>query len=398
VKLGRYELGEKIGAGAMGEVWRARDTHLHRDVAVKILPPQMAADREWKQRFLREARIAARLNHPGIVTIFSVADDSDETMYIAMELVEGRDLGAVLESGPLPADEVRRIGTDAAMALHEAHHAGIIHRDVKPENIVVTRRGVKVLDFGLAKDHRSSESHFTTVNTVLGTPLYMSPEQALGRRLDARSDIFSLGAVLYEAISGKSPFDGGNVHATLMNVVTLAHAPLRGVPRALAHIIDRCLQKSADQRWPTAFELAEALVNADLTAGTTQPQVRVRIGPPPRALVVDDDELVRIILQGMLADAGFAVDEASNGSEAITQLKANEYDAMFLDLLMPRVDGWTVLDYLRKSIARRPRNVYITSGVRDLKLSEVDASVVTSVLRKPLQPGVMMDLAARLSP
>jgi serine/threonine protein kinase len=380
----------------MGEVWRARDTRMNRDVAVKILPPQVAADREWKERFLREARIAARLSHPGIVTIYSVADDGDDPMYIAMELVEGRDVAAVLEERALQPDEARHIGIDAALALHEAHRAGIIHRDVKPENIVMTHRGAKMLDFGLANDFASGDGHFTTEGTVLGTPLYMSPEQALGRPLDARSDIFSLGTVLYEAVSRISPFAGENVHRTLLNVISVPHRRLPNVPRALMQIIDRCLQKSPDQRWPTAFDLAEALTNAVFVDPPVQP-ARIAIRKRARALVVDDDELVRIVLQGMLADAGFEVDEATDGAEAIESLLAHRYDAMFLDLQMPLVDGWTVLDFLRRAAERRPLNVYITSGVHDLNLTDDDASVVTSVLRKPLQPRIMMDLAARLA-
>ena len=402
VKMGPYELVDRIGTGAMGEVWRARDARLHRDVAVKILPRELAHDSSWKERFLREARIAARLNHPNIVTIYSVADSAD-TMYIAMELVEGRDLSELIEDRSLTVEDVCRIGIDVAAALHEAHRAGIVHRDVKPANIILGRRGVKVLDFGLAKDPHVIDGSPTVVNTILGTPLYMSPEQAMGRPLDARSDIFSLGATLYEALSGYPPFAGDTVQTTLLNVVSTAHQPLRGTPRELNYVIDRCLQKSPANRFSTAFDVAEALSSVQLPAEepvekATQPTVRLaHVKPHSRALVVDDDELVRIILHGTLVDAGFEVDEAENGAEAIRHLKESRYDAMFLDLLMPRVDGWTVLDFLRKS-GRRPRNVYITSGVRDLKLSVADASVVTDILNKPIKPAFMMQLAAELTP
>ena len=206
------------------------------------------------------------------------------------------------------------------------------------------------------------------------------------------------------------PFDGSpaavravellstlDVQATLLNVITAGHPPLRRVPRALAEVLDRCLEKIPDNRYPTAYDLAEALSAVEFAEEAVYaPTVPLRIGPKGRALVVDDDELVRVILQAALADVGFEVDEAENGADAIRQLKRREYDAMFLDLLMPRVDGWTVLDFLRRTLERRPRNVYVTSGVRDLKLSDVDATVVTDVLKKPLHPRRMMDIAAQI--
>src|SRR5712691_4741973 len=183
--LGSYRLIYRLGAGGMGEVWRAEDTRLLRPVAIKILSERIANDPEWKARFMREARTVAQMNHPNIATIYSIEQEGD-TLFIAMELVEGESLGNILARGPMPPREVVRIFSQVAEALAEAHEKGIIHRDVKPDNIIVSKRVVKVLDFGIAKQLVSSTESptLTQGGMIVGTPFYMSPEQALGRPVD----------------------------------------------------------------------------------------------------------------------------------------------------------------------------------------------------------------------
>src|SRR5712692_4998023 len=219
-QLGSYRLIDRLGAGGMGEVWRAEDTRLLRPVAIKILSERIANDPEWKARFLREARTIAQMNHPNIATIYAIEQEADK-LFIAMELVEGESLATVLARGALKPVQAVHIVKQVAAALAEAHDKGVVHRDVKPDNIIVGKRSVKVLDFGIAKQLVSSSATptLTQAGLIVGTPFYMSPEQALGQPVDARSDLFSLGVVLYEALAGKRPFEGESVTETMMNII-----------------------------------------------------------------------------------------------------------------------------------------------------------------------------------
>src|SRR2546427_2285009 len=212
-RLGPYEVLSPLGAGGMGEVYRARDSRLGREVAIKVLPGELSADRDRLARFEQEARSASALNHPHIVTIYDIGSEGPVS-YIAMELVEGRSLREVLAGGPHPIRRVLQLGTQIAEGLAKAHAAGIVHRDLKPENLMVSKDGfVKILDFGLAKLGAPLPQDLSLLETagggltgggvVLGTTAYMSPEQASGRALDFRSDQFSLGCVLYEMATGK---------------------------------------------------------------------------------------------------------------------------------------------------------------------------------------------------
>ena len=246
--LGSYRLIDRLGAGGMGEVWRAEDTRLLRPVAIKILSERIANDPEWKARFLREARTIAQLNHPNIATIYSIEQEADK-LFIAMELVEGESLAAVLARGALEPLETVRIFRQVAEALAEAHDKGIVHRDIKPDNILLGKRGVKVLDFGIAKQITATTDSptLTQAGLIVGTPFYMSPEQALGRPVDARSDLFSVGVVLYEAIAGKRPFEGESVTESMMNIIMQEPLDLISLapkaPAQLVEVVNRSLQE-----------------------------------------------------------------------------------------------------------------------------------------------------------
>src|SRR5712664_3178898 len=217
-QLGPYEIGAPLGAGGMGEVYRARDTRLERSVAIKILPPQLSNDLARKQRFEREAKTISSLNHPHICVLYDVGHQ-DGTDYLVMECLEGETLAKRLEKGPIPLEQVLKFGAQIADALDKAHRSGVVHRDLKPGNIMLTPTGAKLLDFGLAKPvvplasgatvtAAALSSPVTEQGTIIGTFQYMSPEQVEGKELDGRSDIFSLGAVLYEMVAGKRAFEG----------------------------------------------------------------------------------------------------------------------------------------------------------------------------------------------
>src|ERR1700683_3804541 len=270
--LGPYEIETLLGLGGMGEVYRARDPRLERTVALKILPPEFAADTDRLHRFEREARSASALNHPNIVTIHELGRHG-ATHYIAMELVEGQTLRQLLATGLLPIRKAIEIAAQVAEGLAKAHEAGIVHRDLKPENLMFSRDGfVKILDFGLAKltspgadqlETRTSSASQTRPGAVLGTVVYMSPEQAGGHPLDFRSDQFSFGLVVYEMVSGKRAFLINTPAETLFVILRdrpeLTAAQTPDAPAPLCWAIERCLEKSPDNRYATTRDLAREL-------------------------------------------------------------------------------------------------------------------------------------------
>ena len=257
----------------MGEVYRARDTRLGREVAIKVLPTELAADRERLKRFEKEARSASSLNHPSIVTIYEIGQ-ADSVSYIAMELVEGKTLRDLVASGSLPVKRLLQIGTQVAEGLARAHEAGIVHRDLKPENLMVTKDGlVKILDFGLAKltyagPGSGAETNLptqtaTTPGVVMGTVSYMSPEQASGQSVDYRSDQFSLGSILYEMVTGVKPFRKDNAAEIMAAIIRDEPAPISQLraetPAPLCWTIERCLSKEPRGRYSSTEDLAREL-------------------------------------------------------------------------------------------------------------------------------------------
>jgi Tol biopolymer transport system component len=272
-KLGPYEIVAPLGAGGMGEVYRAKDTRLDRSVAIKILPAQFSADPVRKQRFEREARTISSLNHPHICVLHDVGSQ-DGTDYLVMECLEGETLAKRLEKGPLPLDQALKYGAQIADALDKAHRSGVVHRDLKPGNIMLTPSGAKLLDFGLAKPAApvltgatltaaTPLSPMTEAGTIVGTFQYMSPEQVEGKELDGRSDIFSLGAMLYEMVTGKKAFEGKSQLSVASAILEKEPEPITSTkpltPPALNHAIKKCLKKLVDERWQSASDLASEL-------------------------------------------------------------------------------------------------------------------------------------------
>ena len=281
--LKHYQIDALLGRGGMGEVYRALDTRLQRPVALKILKSELVADPDRKKRFFLEARAAAAVNHPAIAPVYDI-DEADGITFIAMEYVDGRTVGQLVTQGELDLVGAVEIGLQVAEGLARAHDAGIIHRDIKSDNIMVTRDGhAKILDFGLAKLLDSGadgavsaagdgavpgrtltmEQVHTIAGAVLGTLSYMSPEQARGRGLDARSDIFSLGIVLYEMVTGELPFKGDTPLDTMHAIAYEEARPVtmirRSLPPRVHQIISRCLRKNREDRYPDAHALAADL-------------------------------------------------------------------------------------------------------------------------------------------
>jgi eukaryotic-like serine/threonine-protein kinase len=268
-KIGPYEVISSLGAGGMGEVYRARDTRLGREVALKILPPEFSGNRERLERFEQEARSASGLNHPNIITIYDVGS-SDSTSYLSMELVEGKSLRAILDEGPMTLRRIISIASQLADGLAKAHAAGIVHRDLKPENLMISKDGfLKILDFGLAKmtlvaKHQASILQTQTgAGMVLGTVGYMSPEQASGKAVDFHSDQFSFGTILYEMISGKRPFQRGTPAESMAAIIREDPEPVGSLnpqaPAVLRWILDRCMAKDPEERYASTRDLARDL-------------------------------------------------------------------------------------------------------------------------------------------
>lgn len=295
-KLGPYAIQSPLGAGGMGEVYRATDTRLGRDVALKVLPAQMAHDAERLGRFRREAKTLAQLDHPNIVTIHSV-EEADGVHFLTMQLVEGVPLDRLIPQGGQPVEQIVEIASALSDALAAAHEKGIIHRDLKPANVMISTEGrVKVLDFGLAKDIRAANSSDATmtsdsrtqVGVVMGTPAYMSPEQVSGRPLDHRSDIFSLGVVLHEMATGRRPFEGGSSAELISSILRDTPPPVNElrpeVPADLARVIRRCLEKDPRHRLQTARDVSNEF--RDLARTITRP-MPVPTSTGPAAIAAD---------------------------------------------------------------------------------------------------------------
>src|SRR5215470_1407967 len=292
-KLGPYEILSPLGAGGMGEVYRARDTRLDRIVAIKVLPAHLSSDPARRQRFEREARAVASLNHPHICVLHDIGSQSGVD-FLVLEYLEGETLAHRLERGPMPTQELLKIATEVTDALDKAHRQGVIHRDLKPGNIMLVKSGAKLLDFGLAKpvtapasatltDMATASKPLTAEGTIIGTFQYMAPEQLEGKEADARSDIFSFGAVLYEMATGKKAFEGKTTASVIAAVLASQPKPISALqpmtPPALEHLVKTCLAKDPDDRFQSAHDLKlqlEWIAEGGSQAGVPAPVVARR--------------------------------------------------------------------------------------------------------------------------
>jgi eukaryotic-like serine/threonine-protein kinase len=319
-RLGPYEILSAIGAGGMGEVYRARDTRLDRTVAIKVLPTHLADRSELRERFEREARTVASLNHPHICTLYDIGHQ-DGTDYLVMEYLEGETLAQRLAKGPLPLDQVLQYAIEIADALDKAHRKGVTHRDLKPGNIMLTKSGTKLLDFGLAKlkaaPTASPLSQLPTANdtitaqgAILGTLQYMAPEQLEGKEADARTDIFAFGAVVYEMATGKKAFEGKS-QASLIAAILEREPPAMSAlqpmtPPQLDRVVKKCLAKEPEKRWQAASDVCDELTwiaEGGSQAGVPAPTIALRKGPLRNIRVAWSVAAIIVIIAALVAGA-----------------------------------------------------------------------------------------------
>jgi eukaryotic-like serine/threonine-protein kinase len=267
-KIGRFRILEELGRGGMAVVYKAHDPNINRPLAIKVLLEERCADKEYRSRFLAEAKAAGLLSHPNIVTIYDIGEINDRP-YIVMELLEGEPLDDYMKSTKNRSirDDLA-IGIQLARALDYAHSKGVVHRDIKPSNIIrlMGSNNIKITDFGIAHIEDPEQTRHTQMGQVLGTPQYMSPEQALGNKVDARSDLYSAGVLLYQLLTGKKPFEGSTIATLLLQITTTEPAPVDqlvpGIPRSVKFIVERLLKKDPDKRFQSGKSLADALVEA----------------------------------------------------------------------------------------------------------------------------------------
>jgi serine/threonine protein kinase/HAMP domain-containing protein len=398
VMLGRYRIDAKLGEGAMADVYRAYDVEIDRPLAIKVLKPDFSRDGDLKARFIREARAAGALNHPNIATIYDVGEIEGVT-YIAMEFVEGQTLEAALQAqGRLPYERVLILGQQMASALDYAHGVGIVHRDLKPSNILLSQDGktAKLLDFGVARIDSDSASELgrTQSGQVIGTPRYMSPEQALGTEVDCRSDLFSLGAVLYELITGKVAFPGTGL-ATL--AIQIAQKPIEPIERSAADcppglkfIIAKLLAKKPAQRFQDARALHDALVR-EIAADNHESLGRRRILP-----LRIKHSLALILVTGiaLFASVSAVLSSEERTLEKMALVSGNSITAFVTDNagvvaaenagLPGEQQDWTTLQAFVASAADNPevRSIVITDAKGQVRAAS-DAAFLNKTFKRP---------------
>jgi CheY-like chemotaxis protein len=391
--LPRYEYLGPLGQGGMGYVFKAIDRELNEVIAIKVMGRAAGEERDSVlRRFKGEVSLNRKISHPNICRLhdYGVAGDLP---YLTMEFVDGRNLGTVIDlEGPVPAKKALRILTQLTRAVAAAHAAGIVHRDLKPANVMVRPSGeISVLDFGLAHDKTRTDPRITRVGATVGTPHYMSPEQVQGRLVDERSDIYAIGAIAFELLSGRRMFTGRTflsiARKHLETTVSRDTLEESGVPRELAATVLRCLEKKPEDRFPSAAALAASFEALERMQGPRRPAVakaaaaasRVKtavhrrsailperaLAHQPVVLVVDDEEQVRDAVCTYLRRGGLEAVSSASGEDALTLLETRTVDLILIDVFMPGVDGFDTVRILKSRPEQAQIPVLFMSGLTE---------------------------------
>jgi two-component system LytT family response regulator len=406
--ISHYKVLEEIGRGGMGVVYRALDTTLGREVALKVLALAAGRDPEQERRLKVEARAAASLAHPAVSVVYEI-DEAEGATFIAMELVRGRPLAALLAGAPMEPSRALDLAIEVAEGLAEAHSRGVVHRDLKPKNVMLTESGhAKIIDFGLAKLVRPRPPFESGADTpawgdtdpgrILGTAAYMSPEQVRGAEVDARSDLFAFGALLYEMLSGEPAFrrETGveTLHAVLKEPAPRLRAEGLGASApVLQRVLDRCLAKAPADRYASAADLLSDLrearrrIDASADSGDRPvPALALPARPAPagplRVVIVDDEEPARALLREYVgrAEGVEVVGECRNGFEAVKAVHDLKPDLLFLDIQMPKLNGFEVLELLGRDVAVVFATAFDEHAIKAFEVNAVD------YILKPVSP------------
>jgi len=388
--LPRYQYLGLLGQGGTGYVFKATDRELNVVMAIKVMGRAGGEEQDTVlRRFKGEVTLNRKISHPNVCRLFDYGV-ADGLPYLTMEFVDGRDLGTLIDvEGPVPVKKALRILSQLTRAVAAAHAAGIVHRDLKPANVIVRPSGeISVLDFGLAHDTTRTDPRITRAGAAVGTPHYMSPEQVQGRLVDERSDLYSIGAIAFELLSGRRMFTGRTFLSIakkhLETAVSRETLEGRGVPRELAATVLRCLEKRPEDRFPSAAALASSFEALERLQEPREPAARpaataaarvktavhrrsailpaVTTPRRPVVLVVDDEELVRNLVCTALRRGGFEAVPAASGEDALTLLETRAVDLILIDVLMPGVDGFDTVRVLKSRPERARIPVLFMSG------------------------------------
>ncbi len=373
MQYGRYEIIKKIGKGGMGVVYHAHDPQIDRSVALKVLRADRVVSEDFVLRFFKEAKFIGRLSHPNIVTVYDVGRDHG-TIYITMEYLQGQPFNEVIRSGRLSVGQIIDIALQVANALGYAHEKGIVHRDIKPSNIILTNEGdVKLTDFGIARAEDSNAAQQTQTGVILGTPFYMSPEQVMGKKIDGRSDLFSLGVILYELIVGRKPFKGDHFTAIFRAITDdIPVAPLKiddSIPQPLSDLIMKALSKNPDERFQTSKEMEDALKTClQVKESLLLPEKPISPSKKPVASVLIMGLMAAIVLVGIIYF--FGVHNKKQASSLSTRIEANKsVDAILIVTSSPS-GAQVFLDDSFKG--NTPINLEIPIGKYEVRVSLPD--------------------------
>lgn len=400
----RYEVVRKVSQGGMAIIYKARDKTLDREVALKVLPFELAKSSKAVENLKREARITMGLTHPNIVRLYDFVDQTD-VKYLVMEYVDGPTLDDVLDQrGSLKLDEALKWAKGICEGLQYAHEKGVLHRDIKPSNIMRNQdETVKVTDFGIARKMRN-QMHKLTQALRLGTPPYMSPEQLMGEYMDLRSDVYSLGILMYECFNGTPPFNEGSIETQIM----LKNPPaLLNVPEHVNKAVMKAISKHPENRWDTTIEFYEALssrieVPAEVHVESKHETRRELASQPaststkPKILVVDDESDIRTLLRAVLSVSGYIVEDASDGEKAVEQLTKREFDLVISDIYMPNMDGIQLLKYMRENEFRMPV-VIVTASTSEKDILDGYNWGADYYLTKPFNNELLLEIVSELT-